>query len=349
MAGVAKTRHALVKELPDEIIFAVAERFFVHCEGAIQIQSWLKTHREFKCSRERIYPMVREAVRRDHAILCPPVNERMNQRISDRYRKERERIHVVDVLGDSAGENVARDGADLTLDLIRKLGAKSNPVHIGLGAGHTTMRVARRIAHRLKTDDAYPDLVLHAMTSGFSVEEPQIAPVSFFSLFSESRVDVGYVGLFAPAIVNWGDYPAVKKLAGVAESFARADEIQIVITSFGSAFDDDGQFTKFMGNSQKGIDALIHAGWIGDILYLPYSPTGPITIDTDIRATTVFEFEDLGRLAHTQDGHVVLLAGPCGECKKPRTRALKPLLEEPSLEVWSHLVMDVTTANELLV
>jgi DNA-binding transcriptional regulator LsrR (DeoR family) len=187
------------------------------------------------------------------------------------------------------------------------------------------------------------------MTSGFSVREPEIAPNSYISHFHGSSIKVDCVGLFAPAVVDWRDYASVKKCVGVAESFARAEEIQIVVTSFGSAFDDDGQFTKFMAHSQKGIDALIDAEWIGDILYRPFSLTGPITIDTDIRAMVVLELADLGRLAQTKDRHVVLLAGPCGKCKKPRTSALKPLLEQQSLEVWSHMVVDMTTANELLV
>jgi hypothetical protein len=43
-----------------------------------------------------------------------------------------------------------------------------------------------------------------------------------------------------------------------------------------------------------------------------------------------------------------LLAGPCGKCQKPRTSALRPLLEEQGLEVWSHLVVDAATAHQLL-
>jgi hypothetical protein len=50
-----------------------------------------------------------------------------------------------------------------------------------------------------------------------------------------------------------------------------------------------------------------------------------------------------------RDGkHVILIARQCGNCGLTRARALLPLLQNPALKVWSHIVMDIATAKELL-
>jgi hypothetical protein len=63
---------------------------------------------------------------------------------------------------------------------------------------------------------------------------------------------------------------------------------------------------------------------------------------------TLFELDDLAALARREDKYVVLFAGPCGECGHTKTSALVPLLTEPRLRLWTHLVTDVQTASELL-
>ncbi len=52
--------------------------------------------------------------------------------------------------------------------------------------------------------------------------------------------------------------------------------------------------------------------------------------------------------AKDQDKHVIVSSGPCARCGRPRTDALRPLLLEPTLKVWTDLVMDVETAQELV-
>jgi DNA-binding transcriptional regulator LsrR (DeoR family) len=43
------------------------------------------------------------------------------------------------------------------------------------------------------------------------------------------------------------------------------------------------------------------------------------------------------------------VAGPCGECGETKKNALLPLLANPKLRLWTHLVTDAKTAKELLV
>lgn len=59
------------------------------------------------------------------------------------------------------------------------------------------------------------------------------------------------------------------------------------------------------------------------------------------------ELEELVRLASCRGKFVVLLVGPCGLCGMPKTAALRPLLRVPALRLFTHLVMDLKTAEEL--
>jgi len=54
------------------------------------------------------------------------------------------------------------------------------------------------------------------------------------------------------------------------------------------------------------------------------------------------------RMARSGEKYVLVVAGPCAKCRATRTPALRPLVEEAGLRVWSHLVTDVRTARELL-
>ena len=66
------------------------------------------------------------------------------------------------------------------------------------------------------------------------------------------------------------------------------------------------------------------------------------------RAVTLFELEDLARVAGQKNKHVILIARQCGICGRTRAEALQPLLANPGLKVFSTLVMDAATARELL-
>ena len=48
------------------------------------------------------------------------------------------------------------------------------------------------------------------------------------------------------------------------------------------------------------------------------------------------------------DSPPYIVAGPCMLCGKTRSDALRPLLSEPALRIWSRIVMDMETAAELV-
>ena len=74
--------------------------------------------------------------------------------------------------------------------------------------------------------------------------------------------------------------------------------------------------------------------------YRPYSATGPVKEKpSDLRAVTLFELEDLARIAGQKNKHVILIARQCGACGRTRAEALQPLLTNASLKVFSTQVL----------
>jgi DNA-binding transcriptional regulator LsrR (DeoR family) len=334
----------------DTLLISVCERF-LRGDKVMDIVQWLRDDHDFPMKRENIYPLLREARKRGFLSLLPPPDTYLQQRICDRFDAQKERIHVLRVRGYTARDYLAGAAAEVIVKLIHEVGETKERVRIGLGGGGTMLSVARALAPRLRSEGSLPKLGLHAVHSGFDVENPWTAPVSFLGYFDQAAPDIEYVGLFAPAVVGADEYEHVKTLHGVEESFRKADQIDIVVTSLASASDEHGALNRFMNLSEKkrkDLRALRKAGWVGDVAYRPYSNTGPISTAVGIRAVSLFELAELVDMANKPNKHVVLVAAPCGICNEPKGAALRPLLEEASLRLWSHLLMDLTTAQSLL-
>jgi len=338
-------------------------------ESATAIADWL--NHEFNrtdITRERIYPLFWEAARRKFLFLQPPRERDLAKRIAalyhlERFEKSPESIQVVNARGPGVLTHVAAVGADVVLSLIKQVGrkkreraAKDASVHVGLGGGATAMMVAERLASRIRSDLDCPKLVLHALTAGgFLVDQPTEAPVTYFSYFHDVLNEPEYVGLFSATVVPSGQYEQVIANPGVRESFDRADEIDIVITSFASADDPHGLLKKYLQHliekgelDKKVLHDMEASGWVGDVQFRPYSVEGPMDDACPVRAVTLFQPSALVERVQQPDKHVVLLAGPCHECGRAKTTALVPLLKQPALRLWTHLVTDLKTAHELV-
>lgn len=88
---------------------------------------------------------------------------------------------------------------------------------------------------------------------------------------------------------------------------------------------------------------------IGNVQYRPFSEDGPVREKKqELRAVTLFELDELVTMSKEKDRYVILLARQCGLCKKNRARVLRCLLGRDDLAVFTHLVMDLETADELL-
>lgn len=337
--------------------------------AATAVANWLKLERHRPdLTREKIYPLLWEALKRGFLKLQTPFEQGLEENLREHFDlpKESYNISVVNV-GINVGEHVTTQAAELIVSLIDKVykdkksrwkkGEPLPEVHLGMGAGYAAMKVAKRLAQRVNAGIECPTLVLHAISSGgFLVDEPYKAPTSFFSYFDKAALTVKYVALFSATVVNSTEYDEILTNPGIQIPFSQRDEIDIVMTSLADAHDDHGLLYRYLKYLvEKGaleaasLDKMLDAGWVGDVQFRPYSEKGPLAPDDcPVRAVTLFELEQLVELTKTPGKHVVLVAGPCGECGTTKKSALKPLLANPALRLWTDMVIDAKSARELL-
>jgi len=371
--------------LPDRLLVQLCDSFLAGDKAGAVAQmvndQLARLQREDRVTRQQIYALLNDARQRGLFQLRAPRHEVLAQRIADLYKVDKDALIVADARGERTSEHLAEEAARLVVRLIfdvskrrkkerdraeprvpkRKRAGddakeeKKEVVHIGLGAGFTTLNIARHLAHELRALPDHPDLVLHALSPGFQVDRPQTSPLGFFGLFDGFSERVRYVGLFAASGLSAERYKRDIRRYPVSVAFDRKDEIDIIITSLASAKDKHGNLNQFL-EAQKGetgeegedVDKLHEAGWIGDLQYRPFSATGDIKGVQKTWAVTLFELDALRKFAAKPDKHLLLVSGPCVDCKSTREAPMEVLLSVPDLKVWTHVIMDVTTAEKLV-
>jgi hypothetical protein len=312
-----------------------------------------------KFSRQQVYPVIFDAAHEGLIRYYPPEHVQLAADIASKTDVTRDQVQVVNTHGPEGTEHLAAVAADVIIDLIRRAarrkgGSKKRPVsvHLGLGAGYTTLQIVRQLAIRLrdrKSIDGVSELVFHALSSGFDPNDPQTSPVAFFTYFDELPIRTEFYCLFTEAVVVANDLDRVKQLPGVRQSFAAAKDIDIVVTSLASASDRGALLNRFEDQYAELNPARSQSrdGRVGDVHFRPYSKKGPIETDSEsIRAVTLFELEDFVTMTQEEGKYVVLVAGTTRRGGN-RAKPLLPLLTEPTLRVWSHLCLDVSTAREV--
>lgn len=345
----------------DEYIFAVCDRFIRMGQGAQQIRDWLelsdKRYADF--TRERIYPLLQQGVRLGYVQLCAPFEVRLAQELATIYPQAAADIQVLNVrYGDckaateaaSAIDTLALAAARKVVTLVKQLGRRKQRVGICFGAGRTAEAFARQLSILLRSEPPHtiPPLSLHAMSPGFSPINPR-TPVMFFSYFATLNLDIEYIGLFCPAMVSAEDYEKVAGEVGAHEAFSCRGAVDIVVTSLQSADDEEGMYYRMLEDSDRlnTKKLLGEQGWEGDVQCCPFSKSEPIIMTKGSRAVSLFDLSDLVEMAQTSDKHVILISGPSPSLK-PKTRGLRPLMSNPKLRVFNHLITDFPTARALL-
>lgn len=300
----------------NEIVFEVCCRF-LEGQRVNQILKWLQEHLD-NPTRETVYYLVREGVKRGFIHAKAPEEVGLGQVLRTRYPSID--TMVLDVKGKGAVHHIAARGAELIVELIHIVGEeKGGSARIGMGGGMTTQTFAQHLAIRLRAEERLPRLYIHALTSGFDVERPLGAPVAFFSLFHDLQrvtpdVVIDFVGLFAPAVIPYGQYEIIKKNRGVREALTLSREIDIVITSLGAADDQHSMYNAILGfeENDKKKEYLERKGWMGDILWRPFSNEGPIKEDKGLLTVTLLEPEDLKNQQHTKQACSMSCGTMCG-------------------------------------
>ena len=369
----------------DELIFAVCDRYFFQLgrsaqqqEGeerqrgaAAAVAEWIQKEKNRPdITREKIYPLFWEACQRGFLLLQAPTEKGLKKKLEEYYRLENYPgdLTVVNVRGESAAKHVTSSAADLIVELIDKVwkekkakypkDPEKQAVHLGMGAGYAAMLVAKRLAQKILSGEDVPQLVLHAISSGgFLPNEPHKAPSTYFTYFDPSLTNIKFEALFSATVVDSEDYAKQIANPGVKYSFEQKDKIDIVVTSLAAADHEHGLLVQYLTHlvdqgliDKNTINNMHKAGWIGDVQFRPYSVDGPLPDVCPVRAVTLFELEELVEMARdpANGKYVVLVAGPCGECGASKKHALRPLIANEKLRLWTHLVTDARTARELL-
>jgi DNA-binding transcriptional regulator LsrR (DeoR family) len=331
------------------LVFRLCHLFFVQGLNVSEIAAEINKELNFNLSREQIYPLLAQAMKLELISLQPPVNKKVAAEVAKKFELNAERIRVVNVSDKWGGEHVAAEGARWVLDLLKEIaGSEHKPVRLGLGPGRATLDFSRHLGRLLESDVHPPRLKLIAISAGAPPRSPAYASVSFFNLFPNHLVDE-YMGLFAEPMVPANEFDKIKERPLVKDAFDLRDAVDIVVTGMGDINDEHDLLRRFLEDCRYDIGKLKDAGWKGNVQYRPYTSTKAIVEGAkQMRAVTLFELDDFVRIAGRRDKRVVLIARQCGVCGMTRANALRPLLTEKALKVWSELVMDMATARELL-
>ena len=340
--------------------------------AASSVADWVqKVKGRTDISREKIYPMFWEACHRGFLLLQPPPEHHIRKKLENSFAlyKHPGEVTVANVSGENAAQHVTSVAADQIVELIERVWKEKkglypnepekHEVHLGMGAGYATMLVARRLAYKIRSGTEVPRIVLHAISSGgFLPHEPYKSPSTYFSYFDPALMNVKFVALFSATVVSNSDYENQKANPAIRYSFEKREEIDIIVTSLASADHEHGLLGRYLTHlidqrliSRNVLNKMIEAGWIGDVQFRPYSVDGPLPESVcPVRAVTLFELDELVKIAKDRANgkYVVLVAGPCGECGATKKNALRPLLANENLRLWTHLIVDAKTAKELL-
>ena len=301
-----------------------------------------------KVTRETLYPLAEEAVRRGFVHLTPPISQALREELVGRFPDLRgAEVDVVKTSGRRDTVKVAAVAAERAFDAVVRIARTkgSQPVGIGLGPGRATLEFCRILSERLEAHHEQLRLRLVAITAGCPVRLLENAPISFLNLFPERLVE-SKLGLFAETLVPAGEFKRLHSHTGIKDAFAAKKDIDLVVTAMGDFDDPHDLLSLFLKDSGQDLAELRRRGWLGNVQYRPFTATGPVKEGPrELRAVTVFELADLVDLARNPDKAVILMARQCGLCPRPRAGAL---LSHPSLKVFSRLVLDQATATELL-
>ena len=118
-------------------------------------------------------------------------------------------------------------------------------------------------------------------------------------------------------------------MEGVRDVFDHAPDLDIVVTSAGAHWKRgcSGLNNKYKEVAPAAVRALEAAGCIGDIIWQPFGPNGPITEDVSPRASTLLSLSELPPLV-AKGRRVLLVLAPCGGtgCNEPKSDMLRAVL-----------------------
>jgi len=327
----------------DEFLHLVATMFYVQQKSPAEIKTELGKLPEYAgMTSSTVYFVLSQLHSKGIVTYHAQRDHDLEELFIDRFDFRHSEIRIVRSPGD-VPTVAGQIAAELLVERWTDMGGSNRrPLGLGLGPGRTTAEMARELGRNLEFLP-HVRLKLFALSGGAPVTEPEASPISFFSAIPDTHVDAR-VGLFAPNLVEAGQYQRLISSPGIVEAYERRHEIYLCVTSMGDAGDANELLARFLTVQSPDALARIKAkGYVGNVQYRPYADTGPIEEDPeDYRAVTLFEYADLVQRAGSSEFHTILMA------RNKSRAAMMPLIRERSTRPFTHLVIDRATADRIL-
>lgn len=337
------------EDLAEQEQLAVVCRLFCAGHGPAEIARRIRQDYAARTfTRQSPYPLLLKAAKAGRFRFVPKASLELATDLRNRYNW----LAGAEVVHTNQFEDVAYQGAATLITLLQHVSREPQAkVHIGFAGGHAMRRLAQIFAQLLDESSAElpRTLVLHALVAGFEVRDPTTDPNTFFTLFrNETSVNTKFefVGLHTPPVVHAGEYNSLRHVEGIRESYERAKDLDIIVTSAADWSHEHNTFRKYMEHSPGCADILVKADCRGDMLWLPLGPNGPLQIQTEVRAMTLVELPQLPRFIK-RGKYVLLVLGPCAICQETKSRILSAILNSRK-QLISHLVVDTRSAKEAM-
>ncbi len=325
-------------------VLSIISRYFCNGHPPAEILELINNEYGIELRREEPWDLLASAANRGWFHYSPPFEMELRGKLRDRYGLD------VDVVRTGVSDDVSRCGADALLRFVKARAAMGRTkVHIGFAGGRALMQTARFLADRLRreTGQLPEKIVFHAVVAGFNPENPTTDPNAFFSYFDAETMPVktGFVGLPAPALLSTHDLKTLSNIKAIKAALIRKAELDIIVTSAGGHWQDGHSG---LSRAYRDLDLPVDdAGWIGDMMWQPLSAKGPVDLrSVEPRALTLLTLKELGEFI-AADKKVLLLLGPCGECRRPKANVLQAVLNWKS-RIVTDLILDSQTAREVV-
>jgi hypothetical protein len=365
-----------VRNLTDEIVYQVCQMYLKTGSErktveaiAKEINRKYRLGRDEEINREQVTQVVRLAVEKNILRLHPPLQERTADELRELFPLIGERrIDVIATGYEDVHRAAAHHTAEVLYDKIMKVadhktknsfGGDLPPrgnspeevaklrdmyrVRVGFPAGTMAYHTAREVVGFLDNEARRPPLSLHALGGEFWVHSPFNWPAAFFTLFNDLSDDVKYyLALPSPFVPE--DVLERSKQTEFKEAIALSKKIDVMVTSMAYAKDPHSPIRRAIGE-----DEAERLSWLGDVNYRCYDRNGPVKLDsTELVPNAWLTIEDMMEMARDENRHVILVVTPCAVCGMSKAPAVLPLLENENLQIWNHLVMVGSEAEEVL-
>jgi DNA-binding transcriptional regulator LsrR (DeoR family) len=332
---------------PPELLATVCQYFCGRGMKPTTIKQVLEAEHGVVISREEVYRLIRVAAAKGWIQFHPEPRYRLERALKARAPW----LQDVAVVATSVYDGVSQRGAEMLLELLQQHYPGAEVVHIGFSGGTALRALARRFAELLRLPALHlpKRICFHALVAGFDVEEPTTDPNGFFTYFVEDvamEVETSFVALYSPAIADDEAQDQLRRLSGFEDSHARARDIDVIVTSTTSWADDHSVLRHHMEKAGDSAERLERAGCVGDLLWQPIGPDGPLRVKTQMRAMTILELDEVSQRVEERK-HVLLVAGPCARCHRPKSDVVDAILGQERRLI-THLVLDSPCARAML-